>query len=290
MVRYPDPSDAWTSERDAQLKQLYPETSDLDALAASLGKTLSSIMNRARRLGLKRVNKFKKMAVTRAQNSETCDWEYFNRELTPNGSYILGYSWADGCIDDMRNGAIRIPRTMKYACHRQDEDIILQIRKEVKSNHKIIYKEAEVLNSGINAGPRILLDVSNHLFVKPIVEKYGILPRKSYLDPPYPATIPNSLANHFARGVLDGDGSFSDSTFSWRGSYTFLNGLQKQISYCTGIRTNQITREENIWAIRWGGLNEVLILASWLYPEGDYICGSRKREKVKTFLNSKLNV
>ncbi|MFA5776950.1 MAG: LAGLIDADG family homing endonuclease [Parcubacteria group bacterium] len=167
--------------------------------------------------------------------------ENFFKKWSPEMTYILGYFYADGSMEDasyLRGKYIRVSSI--------DKSTILKIRNWLKSKHTIVK-----INPPTNNGhKRYLLRIGNHTLYNDLI-KLGLYPNKS-LTVKFP-NIPQKYFNHFVRGYFDGDGCVRIcmrkgkrqklvisklSTVFTCGSKEFLEKLAKQLN--ENIKTKNI--------------------------------------------------
>ncbi|TSC91228.1 MAG: intein homing endonuclease-related protein [Parcubacteria group bacterium Licking1014_17] len=162
-------------------------------------------------------------------------------------AYVLGYIFADGAVYKNPRGSWFLEFTST------DKEIIENIRKLLKSEHKISKYEKNRLNS--NWKNRYRLQIGGKEIIAKL-SNFGIKQNKS-LSVKFPS-VPAKYMSHFVRGYFDGDGCISfgkywnkdRQKFRWRvtslftsGSREFLEGLKKSLKNCVkGGYINQKNR------------------------------------------------
>ena len=125
-------------------------------------------------------------------------------------AYILGFFVADGCIrmEKDKKGNFTHSR-LCFSNSIDDEDIINIIHETICPENKII--KLHNTKDGANRKPQLILQWTSKHMKNTLVEKYKILPKKTYdLNFEIPLnTIPENLFRHFVRGYVDGDGDFN---------------------------------------------------------------------------------
>ena len=125
-------------------------------------------------------------------------------------AYILGFFVADGCIrmEKDKKGNFTHSR-LCFSNSIDDEDIINIIHETICPENKII--KLHNTKDGANRKPQLILQWTSKHMKNTLVEKYKILPKKTYdLNFEIPLnTIPEKLFRHFVRGYVDGDGDFN---------------------------------------------------------------------------------
>jgi hypothetical protein len=213
----------------------------------------------------------------------SADFNYFNEIDTEDKAYFLGFIYADGNVyENQMNILISIV----------DEDLLLKIKKYIKSNNPISYSNKKDYK-GIfaNAKPTCKVTIANNNIIKGL-SKHEVMPNKTF-KLTFPETIQNDLVKHFIRGYLDGDGSFC----CYKAKYKVHQkcGLREYINtkYCIdicgtidlleGIRTvikkelnidcvknlqqRHKERDNNNRTLKISGKNNVLNILDWLYKD-----------------------
>lgn len=124
-----------------------------------------------------------------------------------------------------------------------------------------------------------------------LVNRFGILPAKSFGDPPMP-DVPEEHLPFFVRGVADGDGTICRSVYHQRnedilrtrftllGTPVFIEMLQKRIAAALDLpilKLGERKSQPNLRTVTWGSSADVTTILRWVYPPGDYLCLKRKR-------------
>jgi hypothetical protein len=135
-----------------------------------------------------------------ALNRRSLRQDYFDT-WSDEMAYYLGYLFADGNILDGRNHKLALE------CSTEDEEIILEIRKALNSNHKISRKPVRRRRDGINAGSMTHIQISGERLIRTLVDVHGVLPAKSRKDLPFPR-VPECYLCHFSRGYHVGMGQW----------------------------------------------------------------------------------
>jgi hypothetical protein len=129
----------------------------------------------------------------------------------------------------------------------------------------------------------------------------GLLPRKSYINPPPMTCISDDLYHHFARGWLDGDGSIAygkknrlpTPVIRWYGSKDAIHDFGRKISNLVGVSfknpyPTHNTLTNKCWGVAWAAWKEVSRIVQWLHKDGG-VYAPRKhdipRKQVELYLN-----
>lgn len=226
-------------------------------------------------MGIKSKNHHLRIARNKSDATPNVDLTYFDNPTGPN-TWMRGYIQADGSVTD--------DFELKFGCATEDEELLILIKKELKSEHSLSRIPAGFDAMGRWRGPKTQLQVYGRALVERLVE-LGILPRKSYLDPPFPDVVPLLLAD-YCRGVLDGDGSVNtrktnQTTVYWAGTSRFVHDLRDQVIRATGVRYQPVHRDDNVFRVSWSAGEDLRRLYNWLYPLGDQTYPSLRRKLLK---------
>lgn len=258
------------------------------ALAKEFGIGVTSLWRKAQALGVK-IPGTELRATTRRARNTSCNHEFF-KTWSPELAYLLGYTWADGCVAQ-RNGR---PKSINFQCVGDDRELLEQIRtvtgtkQPVRDIPGITIKGTlpDTKDRTYQCRPAARLIIHSADVADILVREHGIVPRKSRVDAPYPTNIPNELLSHFARGNFDGDGCLSivDThearmvTFIFLGSSQFLLGMTRQISRVVGIKEPVVTSRQGCSRATWGAKVDALKLCKWLYKDATIFL-ARKKDK-----------
>lgn len=123
------------------------------------------------------------------------NFSYFNQIDSPTKAYIIGLICSDGCIYTRKNHE----GLWQITLHRQDGQILEDIKQEIESENPVRYKE----------NTATLTVVSQEMYDD--LMKIGITPRKTYtMDlSKVIQNIPMQYQKDFIHGYFDGDGSIT---------------------------------------------------------------------------------
>ncbi len=277
-----------TARIDQTIRDRYPQEGGAQ-IASEFGTTKNTISMRAWRLGVKSLTHYQRKGATRSARSTSVNQAYFET-WSPNMAYILGYIWADGCVYINDRHAKLI-----FRCVETDRELLAAIKEEVKATTAWqYYKGCPVKVNGYDryqGKPQVAFSVHCRRLVKCLIEQHGILPNKSNRNPSAPM-VPSDMMPHFARGVLDGDGSVVlDGRYRpnviYVGTHVFISDLRNSIVACAGIRKPSVLKcgsSEKLSRIGWSAKCDLLVLIPWLYPSGNYIFLQRKRNTANEIL------
>lgn len=124
---------------------------------------------------------------------------FFDKIDTQEKAYILGFWYADGCVD--KKGKLRL--ALKY----DDKYILERIAKIMEYDGPLQYIPPK--NKMENSKPQWCLCINRKSLADNLI-RLGCVPRKSLiLTFPTRDQVPDEFLPHFIRGYFDGDGSFS---------------------------------------------------------------------------------
>ncbi len=226
-------------------------------------------------------------------NRKTFNKDFF-KKWSSEMAYVLGYIYADGTIEDVRESS----RTCYLAITSVDYDILDKIRKVLSSNHTL-YIKPEKYNSFPDGRTYlckqgyILRIGSKELFDD--LFKLGLTPRKS-LTLKFPE-IPDKFLNYFIRGYFDGDGCIMVSLTKGRsvlslttiftcGSLEFLEHLNDLLNKFTGSGSKKIIHGDHAYQLCYKK-NDSLKVLSFMYKnlnKSPFL--NRKYHKYKKYLET----
>ena len=205
----------------------------------------------------------------------TLNESYFQNIDNADKAYWIGFIAADGCIHfDARGvGTLLIRSTPKDKKHLQN------FLDDINSTSKI----KTGINSGFGEGkPYCKIDIYSTRICNDLL-KYGIKPKKSLVLQP-PTNIPEKYLVDWIRGLLDGDGSFYETSrklfcLRFMGTKEVIEWIHSYLHFDTKISKEK--RCKNLYYIRITGLQKTYALARKLYYDENIRCLERK---YKTFI------
>jgi hypothetical protein len=207
-------------------------------------------------------------------HSYTVNASYFRDIDIPEKAYWLGVLAADGCVSD----AGRKWR-LELMLGEKDHEWLLSFRAAISSNHPV----RSVL--GGFGTPCLKLSITNQ-------QLCGSLLSIGFKSSTILERIAQQLYPHFIRGLFDGDGSIWDErgrprstgyipqTLEWSllsQNRELLENLQDVFARTCAILPNKLFFYRNAWQWKVRGNRQILRIASFLYPEGEYPFLPRKR-------------
>lgn len=192
-------------------------------------------------------------------------------------SYLLGFTLADGYIK--RSNGSRNENSLQFELADYDKDILEKIKKHLCFEGPILYSNRNTVK----------LCISNTKIIDDLICK-GIPTNNKTETASFPKEIPNSVLNHFIRGLFDGDGSvFYDSNyiaFQLLGTRSLLLGIKNKLSqfFHTVNLYDRSKNGTNIFCLKLKGKNAEK-LYRWLY-DNSTIYLQRKYNKYRQIINS----
>jgi hypothetical protein len=213
-------------------------------------------------------------------NRYTLNIDFF-KKWTEKMAYVLGFLYADGDIEDVRESS----RAQCIAFTSVDKEILEEIKKAMGSGHNLNYRAPRktIYQNGKtyeNSGIYRLRIGSKEMFNDLL--KLGLTPRKS-LAIKFPMDVPDKYLHHFIRGYFDGDGC---ATVKWgvgkygqrilkglavifiSGSEEFLEGLSKTVYRVVGFDKKEICdsiRYSRAYQLKYSTVQESLKWFNFLY-------------------------
>jgi hypothetical protein len=277
--------DRKTAEKD------YQEIGNLRGLARKYGTSHGAVAHMFDRFGLS-YNHDKTGALPVNDN-------YFSSLVDPNVAYWIGFLTADGCV---YKNYLRLGLAEKDLSHLE------KFRDDLSSSHKISTTLTAHSLHEKNWHDTVCktLAIGSSKIVRDI-EKYGLVPRKTFITKFPDCFVSGELTNIYCRGYFDGDGCWSfhqaksrpnhkpQLTFSLRGTKEFLYIFNQVMvrGACLPARCldRKISASGGIGSLTYVGNRIGACIARWLYA--DIISGipnrylERKFEIIKPVLDMK---
>jgi hypothetical protein len=261
----------WSKEEDEILINNYPIFGWEKVIEILPHRNKSGIQQRAFKLGIKKL---------------TYNKDYFTRINTPEKAYWLGFIYADGYVTTGNRWGIELSSVDQEHLQKLIECLDSNIRLKFRKRKRFT-KEIEMCGFQIN----------NKKMYKDLVSK-GVLNNKTYiLQFPDENTLPKEYYSDFIRGLYDGDGSFTITSFNSKKDKIY-NYIVKEISLVCknkkfaedlvsiinsevhiNARLNYVNRDD-LYSIRISNKKDCLMFINYLYNT-DNICLYRKYLKAQ---------
>lgn len=188
------------------------------------------------------------------------DEEYFSEVKSERPAYWAGFLLADGNVDKRR-------RTIQVKLKRGDIDHIRRFKRDIGAENPIYHDEKD-------SGKRLPSIRSNSTKLVDQLERFGVVPRKSY-GHPLP-DVPSDLLRHFVRGYFDGDGHVGASnghvtaqrpqyTLSVTGQPNFIRWVQERVEEHADATPNKIQEHKVAATASYSGNQQVGRICAWMY-------------------------
>lgn len=187
---------------DKQIIELYQQGKSLAALSRLSGLSTYKVRQLLVNNNITIRTQAQQNVFSNQERSKSVDEHYFDNIDNPKKAWLIGFLAADGTVSSTRN-------CIKIGLASKDKEILEKIREEVKIERAILDTET---NNGFEVS-ELTWSNANH---KHQLEKYGIVPRKTYS----PILVPKwdiNLQLAYIQGYFDGDGCFKDdgATCRW---------------------------------------------------------------------------
>ena len=202
--------------------------------------------------------------------------DYFETIDEPNKAYILGLLLTDGSVDNNHgNGRIRL------ALQKQDVSILEKIKNILGINSKL-YEDKR--GNGMYS-----LEFSNKKIFEDL-QKYNIVPNKTYNTTNLPTNIPKEFMIDFLRGMFDGDGTLTysedksqDVTFRLSSHFeSICHDYQLLIDELIHkTEHNKLFCAKDVWNCSWRGYNQVLSILDILYKDAELYLDRKYQKYLK---------
>lgn len=180
---------------------------------------------------------------------------YFQQINTETKAWLLGFIFADGNITipaNKQNSAV-----FQLEIHSRDIEVLHILCREIQ------YPLEKIRSCSNRNTVKVSFHSNtfcNHLYA------LGCLPKKAHTVD-YPV-IPQEFNSHFIRGLIDGDGSVTDSTIALYGNKKIINKYSSLIIQEAGIDPMSIKYyKTSCYSARVHQKNNRLKLASYLYDD-----------------------
>ena len=201
---------------------------------------------------------------------------------TPNMAWLLGYIYADGCIQKVKScDSYRLD----FLCRIEDIELLSYIKEFLKAPQKIS-KSSFVDHRTGKRYRRCSLSVTSKIVFRDLYV-IGLRPRKSKLDLPFP-NVPDEYLSHFVRGYFDGDGcmySGGRSQLFFYGHRSFLIGLRQNLLESLSIGNSSVCPHcKYQYVITWSVKEDIEQFYNWFYENNVGMFLKRKKLKFESAL------
>lgn len=207
----------------------------------------------------------------------------FNEIDTEIKAYTIGLITADGSVSSKDN-CISITLT-------KDDSYLLEI-----INEKLLDGLGNLIEYHKNdPKPRVVLQFNGKTLKKDL-EKFGIIPRKTYKLDKLSTLIPNSLYHHYIRGLYDGDGVCSYYTNHKKKKVRigfcaynkiFVEDYQNYLVGRLKMSKTKLFNTGNCWQCSWGKEEDLKNFYNYIYKDATVFLG-RKKKKLFEYVNTEV--
>lgn len=290
----------WVGEAgEARILALYEEDVPWEEIASRMGVSIKTVANVLARHGVAATRWFKATAQQRLQalqllaagaspavisgatglaEAAVRKFTAHNRPSvfrvidTPELAYWLGFFNADGAILGVNPGTLRL----QVALARKERNHLVKLRAFLGIEREIWDYEARTYGGVLRPYSRLICQE------RPVVMdlvRHGILPNKTGAEKPW-ADGPGHLMPHYWRGLVDGDGSVPQKSFTvtLSGSYEVVSAFVGWARGVSGTRINATRdkRSPDQWRAIMGGRTDVLNVLHALYDDAPVFLDRKK--------------
>lgn len=227
---------------------------------------------------------------------------FFNNINFEEQAYLLGFIFADGCINEERH-------TLSININKQDQyiiDLLKDISPEAYTREQKSYKSiAKVRGRQVKNHGSIRTNISSKILIEDL-KKYGVIQNKTYTDMHLPIVSDDILLKHFIRGYFDGDGCFTYSirkpnpknreinyriSAHWTICCKTSSILLEMQKYFTsfGIKTNiNYIKRDDMYNLTTSSRKEIIKIFNLLFHNCNYSL-PRKYNKIKYYVNTEVS-
>ena len=209
------------------------------------------------------------------------DHNYFECINSPEKAYFLGLILTDGNVHYDKRKGNRQP-SIQIVLKGDDVEILEKFMREISSDNKIsIYTNNDRFEC---------VFIVHSLKMAQDLEKYGIVPRKTFLIKGMP-NVPKEYMRDLIRGIFDGDGTVYTLTkeqklrFGFYGTNCLINDIVNFLHNEINLPLNKITDKETVSFITFGKTDQIKAFYNYIYYSSNVTCLSRKRKKFESYLS-----
>ena len=266
-------------------------------LAHEFGKTLGQIIHKAQKMGLRSTNWRQHQGAANKITNDTARMDFFD-SWTHEMAYVLGYIWADGCIQANRSGKVY---ALRFLCTESDTQLLRDVASALgyAGPLRTVESHVWVAKHGRNPGrtyaskPTVQFSINSRHLAETLVHKHGLAPRKSSLNLPFP-NVPEQYLSSFARGNFDGDGCVTHrirkrkngapshtGCVYWLGTPLWVIGLAERVAKIGLSKPSYEPQGDNLLRASWHNKSDIMTIREWLYASAT-LWLSRKRNAFDT--------
>jgi len=208
----------------------------------------------------------KRRSQSKARRIYKINENYFDEINTQDKAYFLGFLYADGYNNELRN-------SIALSLKESDKEILEKLNALLQPTKPLQYIKYE--NQNRESHYRLLI---NNKHISETLAKHGVIQAKTF-KLTFPHWLSDNLKSHFIRGYFDGDGSITykipknkkiiQGQLSIVSTESFCNSLiklfEKELDINSYIETRHPERKHNIRQLRISGNLQILKFLIWIY-------------------------
>lgn len=251
-----------------------PENVLADLLSANLSsRDIAPLVGKGKSTVGYWINKYGLNDSMYYKKPEYNDPKMFNKIDSPEKAYIIGYTLADGYINE---------KNLAYGCALADKEILDFIAKQIGG----AVREYHDTNLKTKTYPRARLDIGNKDIITDIL-KHGSAKEDKRMP-----IIPKHLNRFMIQGFFDGDGCITwgirkDRNRVWQkinfsSSLKLLKSVQQILLKEVGISSTLSPKKDcDCYVLEFAAKADVLKFLDYIYPDDSFIILKRKYEKAQ---------
>ena len=201
----------------------------------------------------------------------TYNEDFFDIIDTKEKAYILGYTLADGYINN---------NMIEYGCTLTDKELLYFIASNLG---EVKVREDVYINKKAKRFPRARICIGNARLVNGILSKIGSKENKTF------PRVKKELEPYLLLGFFDGDGCLTygyrkDKNRLWQkvnftSSYKILYAIQKMLNKLNITTSLHPKGKEKCFVLEIANLNDVMAILRYMYKDDTFIVLHRKHNK-----------
>lgn len=177
--------------------------------------------------------------------------DYFSTIDSYDKAYFLGFMISDGCVLDNNS----ISMTLRI----EDAHILRIFNKKISNENPLYFNGNR---------PNLITMHFKSKQIKNDLSKYGVVPRKSLTT--YMPILSDKLMPHLIRGLFDGNGWITSSSYS---SIGYCAGNERIVTEFKDWLVNKLSvynvkimhTNENVYQCSWGSRNDIIKIGNYMY-------------------------
>lgn len=270
--------DKITKQEIEKIVSLYKESKSSHRVAKQIGRSQHAVLRHLHKAVPELVQNNRTTVPNNTRRKKyTVNHNYFETIDTQEKAYILGFIYADGYVNE--KGCLEI------GLHPKDVSVLEFIKTQLESNALIKFKHNK---KSYSKEGLMILQVHSKKITNDL-GKLGCVQNKTFKIT-FPTFLEDTLVRHFVRGYFDGDGCIhlckrnNGAILNFASNLTFLEGLNKYLSYQLQKDCKRIRKNKNIGYLIFSGKEDIKSIGNLMYTGNTY-CLDRKYNKMLKLLN-----